>query len=562
MAERGRSKEPTAGSFVRPNSKLIDSQRQLLSAVIEKYGSENEARSTITISGKEVDEVGFDAISKKQSAWTELTTVSLDGLRIDSRYQEPLRSEQDYQCIQQVLPRGLKWRELDLSRNLFDEWNDIKNVCTFLPELRVLKVNGNRFLDIRSEHGEMDDTFKRLETLSLADTAVNWDDIITLCTQRRFPNLQCLNLAFNPLKDPPNLNLSLPNITTIDLTSCNLHNIFPLSFLSRLPALCTLILRSNPLATLTTSPPLTFPHLTTLDLTSTLLPTLSSLNPIPPTFPSLTSLKTTFTPLTATHPSPRLMTIAHLPGITILNNTPISTHERQDAELYYLNSIITPLILAAENAAQEATIVDEHPQLRPLCEKYGEPESITLKYHPHSSSSTTPPTPLNPANNGNDKPIYPPLSLGASLILFTFTFHSPSPSPSLLPSTRTLVKEIPKQIDIYRLKAIVGRAFGLPAMGARLVLETDEWDPVLAGRPEEGDWSCSEDEWSDEISEGGEERVKEMEGKRERKEKGMGKGLWVRREIELVDSTRPVSFWIEGKEAMVRVEKRDLSLFQ
>lgn len=31
---------------------------------------------------------------------------------------------------------------------------------------------------------------------------------------------------------------------------------------------------------------------------------------------------------------------------------------------------------------------------------------------------------------------------------------------------------------------------------------------------------------------------------------------WERREVELIDSTREVGFWVEGKEARVRVELR------
>ncbi len=99
-------------------------------------------------------------------------------------------------------------------------------------------------------------------------------------------------------------------------------------------------------------------------------------------------------------------------------------------------------------------------------------------------------------------------------------------------------------------------------MEIRLVLETDEWDPVPAAKPEDDDWSCSEDEWSEDESDDSTE-VKEG-GKKNRKtgkEKDKDKNLWVRREIELVDSTRSVAFWVEGREARVRVERRDLRMF-
>ena len=96
-------------------------------------------------------------------------------------------------------------------------------------------------------------------------------------------------------------------------------------------------------------------------------------------------------------------------------------------------------------------------------------------------------------------------------------------------------------------------------MEIRLVLETDEWDPVPAAKPEDDDWSCCEDEWSEDESDDSTE-VKEGV-KKDRKVEGKDKNLWVRREIELVDSTRPVAFWVEGREARVMVERRDLRMF-
>ncbi|KAI4280346.1 MAG: hypothetical protein L6R38_004529 [Xanthoria sp. 2 TBL-2021] len=405
------------------------------------------------------------------------------------------------------------------------------------------------------------------EILQFSDANVT-SKIRTLCTQRRFPNIQTLSLAFNPLNELPSpfLDLQLPNLTILDLTYCSLSTLQPLSPLTHLHSLSTLNLRSNPLATLSTRPPLIFPHLRAIDLTSTDLPTLSSLIPIPTTFPKLSSLKTSHAPLTTSHPSPRLITIARLPGLTILNNTPIPPHERQNAELYYL-STITSLFLAAKTDEEEIGLVEEHPQWKYLCEKYGEPESITQKRNPRTS-----PSHINSSkgeDENNETKIYPPLSLGANLIKFTF-YYTPSPSPSDPPppqpqkdkpteAQQQHIRAIPKQIDIYRLKAFVGRLYSFPSLELKLVLETDEWDPVPAAKPEDDDWSCSEDDGSEDDESAG---VVERREKKKEKEREKGKNLWVRREIELVDSTRPVGFWVEGKEARVRVERRDLRMFK
>ncbi|KAL8980057.1 MAG: hypothetical protein Q9205_004757 [Flavoplaca limonia] len=536
-----------------------------------KYGSENTPKggdgksSSIVISGKEVDEVGFDVISKKQSAWSDLTIISLDGLHIDSLYHQSPHLQQDHGKETINFPAGLNWKELDLSRNLFNDWGEISNICKYLRDLRVLKLNGNRFRFVQEEATH---TFEKVAELGLANCVMGWDDVRTLCNQRHFPNLQCLSLAFNPLNEPPSplLNLQLPILTTLDLASCNLCTLQTLFPLADLPALSTLNLRSNPLTNLVTDPSLIFSRLRTLDLTSTNLPNLSSLNPIPTTFPILSSFKTSNTPLTTSHPSSRLITIARLPGLTTLNNTPIPPHERQNADLYYL-STITPLILAANTAKEEEAIVKEHPQWGHLCEKYGEPESITKKRNSQLLTSE----PNLSATGNNKEKIYPPLSLGVNLINFTFYFHKPisTSDPATPPhpnqqNQQQHTQSLPKQIDIYRLKAFLGRFYSIPSLELKLVLETDEWDPVPAAKPEDDDWSCSEDYSSDDerrsAGDGGDPRKAKAKGEEE--EEGKQKDLWVRREIELVDSTRPVGFWVEGKEARVRVERRDLGIFE
>ncbi|KAI4227412.1 MAG: hypothetical protein L6R36_002433 [Xanthoria steineri] len=575
------SKEPTAASFIRPDSKRIDDARPLLSALIDKYGSENmseganERPSTIVISGKEVDEVGFDAISRKQAAWSALTIVSLDSLRIENLYENPLSTQQDYEEELRALYSGLKWKELDLSRNLFADWDEITRICRCLKDLKVLKLNSNRFRITPFGQGESIQPFEQLAELSLANCAVGWDNIRTLCIRRLFPNLQSVCLAFNPLNELPGpfLDLQLPNLTILDLTSCNLSSLQPLSPLTHLLSLSTLNLRSNPLTTLSTRPPLIFPHLKAIDLTSTDLPTLSSLIPIPTTFPELSSLKTSHAPLTTSHPSPRLITIARVPGLTMLNNTPIAPHERQNAELYYL-STITPLFLAARTDEEETEIIKDHPQWKHLCKKYGEPESITQKRNARSATS-------RPKSDEENKEArsYPPHSLGANLITITFHYHPPfSASDAPLPPPQPQqaqdpkiqqrreqhTRSIPNQTDIYRLKALVGRLYALPSLEIKLVLETDEWDPVPASKPQDDDWSCSEDETGSGSDDERSSRVgfqKKTQKKTKGDEEERGE-KWIRREVELVDSTRPVGSWIQGPEASVRVESRDLSLLR
>lgn len=155
----GLSKHPTAGSFVRP-SRPSDKPRGFLEAVREKYASEflkqqqlsssnggnnaagNPLYSAIEISGKVVEEVGFDKIRKKLSELQELKIVLLDGLRVagvladckdgnDSERNKALRD------VGETCP---KITELDLSRCLVSWWRDVADICGWLEWLKVLKL--------------------------------------------------------------------------------------------------------------------------------------------------------------------------------------------------------------------------------------------------------------------------------------------------------------------------------------------------------------------------------------------------------------------------------------
>ena len=91
-------------------------------------------------------------------------------------------------------------------------------------------------------------------------------------------------------------------------------------------------------------------------------------------------------------------------------------------------------------------------------------------------------------------------------------------------------------------------------MYLRLIWETGEWDPVAASwaTDDEARWSVGSEE-----SEGSEDDGEEEEEEEEGKEDGTAqKGKFIRREVELVDGTREVGFWIEEREARVRVEVR------
>ncbi|KAI4203788.1 MAG: hypothetical protein LQ350_001614 [Teloschistes chrysophthalmus] len=529
----------------------------LLDAVRAKYGTSvkaigNASENPITISGKQVNEVGFEEISQKQSAWSELAVVALDGLRINCLFLKAATSELPLNPFSVTSREGLKWKELSLANNLFERWAHVFEICYFARELKALRLDGNRLEKVSHVAKFPPGTCEQIERLDLANMALTWEDA------------------------------SLLSRTLVDLASCNIVTIRKLVSLTSLPNLEDLNLRSNPLTDLSVDRETKFQKLSRLNLASTLLPTLTSLNPLPCHFPALKALHTTYTPLAASHPHARLFTIARLPLLESLNHTIITRNERLDAELYY-RGWIADLLLRAKTTDESNQIRREHPVWEYLCDIHGEPESIVRKGR---------------ENNGLalQSPKHPPVSLGANLIRFVFVGvqRTELPSPPSLPggmttrsddSTSELIQDLPRQIDIYRLKSLVGRHYSIPAMYVRLVLETNEWDPVPTTQLGGLDWggSSSNDDdddsddvldisggWDDRDADNYNNKMDDMKpstsssskeddmvgkGRRKREREEGEKKKWVRREVVIPDSTRSIGDWVEGDVARVRVER-------
>lgn len=160
----GKSDSGTSGSFIRPTRKA-DLTRSFLQALRHKYapddsdatdrsqtGDLNVAYEAVTlraesrpirISGKEVEEVGFDKIRRQLARLDELKVVILDGLRIKeevkkAEFREGWKlSGASEGEIRKTCPSIV---ELDLSRNLLEDWYEVAFICQQLPNLRELKV--------------------------------------------------------------------------------------------------------------------------------------------------------------------------------------------------------------------------------------------------------------------------------------------------------------------------------------------------------------------------------------------------------------------------------------
>jgi hypothetical protein len=93
----------------------------------------------VHFNGKPAEEIGFDKIRRQLAQLSELKIIILDGLcmhRPEARQEEWLRGGEK-KDVKEACPKAI---ELDLSRNLFEEWREVAAICEQLPGLRSLRV--------------------------------------------------------------------------------------------------------------------------------------------------------------------------------------------------------------------------------------------------------------------------------------------------------------------------------------------------------------------------------------------------------------------------------------
>lgn len=216
-----------------------------------------------------------------------------------------------------------------------------------------------------------------------------------------------------------------------------------------------------------------------------------------------------------------MLTLSRLASIQTLNYSKITTQDRSNGELYYLSLIGKELSAYPESAERE--ILATHPRYEELCEKYGPP---TIRRAELAGAAVN------------------PRSVAARLVKLAFRLHSSIGSDENQDQIR--IQNIPRSFDTYQVKAIASRLFHLPPYQCRLVWETDELDPVTKEKKDdEDDWGSDEDEATGTGLGDSSKSIPTTEDAK-----------FVRREVELLDSTREIGFWFQPDivEARIRVE--------
>lgn len=348
----------------------------------------------------------------------------------------------------------------------------------------------------------------------------------------RFTSLSKLTFSSNGLASASQ---PLPEtITELRLDYNEFDSIECLQPLTNLRKLTRLSLRGNNIQNIfppeSTGERLIFPSsLTALDVSFNRIDSWSFIDQLPIIFPGLKTLRISDNPLYMQPPisseisgvpekpmtidEAYMLTLARIGQLENLNYSHIDANDRQNGELYYLSLIRKEL--AASPVEEEKAILQRHPRYQELCDRYGEVQ-------------------INRVASGPDA--INPRSLAARLVDIRF----------YLPSTgKNVRKEVPKTLDVYAVKSFVARKFGLPSLAFKLVWETEEWDPVYKENLDEDEWDSDD-----------EEEVAETKGSDGHDIREQGGQKFVRRQEELVDSTRDIGVWFTSDitAARVRIE--------
>ncbi|KAI0548253.1 Thioesterase/thiol ester dehydrase-isomerase [Xylaria curta] len=520
-----RSHSATPASFVRP-TRPAEPRVSFIAALQDKYAAELSNTIAIQFSGKVAEEVGFEKTRSKQAQLSELKYAVLDGTRIATVYEEGDPS------ITDTCPKVI---ELDLSRNLFKRVGTVVAICSELPGLRELRLNGNRFQGILEDEGleGANESLQGVKGLTLEETLMSWEEIGHVAT--KFETLSALSASTNQLCSLPSISLSslTSTLSSLNLEFNDFTAIAQLGSIAALTALRHLHLKGNNISAIRLAgsvarPPIFSTSLQYLDVSYNQISSWTFVDELPTCFPGLTSLRFAHNPIYE-RPDPELstnsknyteeaymFTVGRLANLKALNFGAISAADRQDAEMFYLAHIGKHLATVPE--IQEAEILQYHKRYAELCDIYGTPVV-------------------------NRKKEIDPAFLEARLVTIRFIFH-PKGQDALQRTTK-----IPKSFDIYAVKGIAGKLFGAKPLSLRLIWETGEWDPV-AGFDDEVEDSSGDEE---EVSVVG--RV-EAATPGDNSQQGGKAGKWVKREVELPDGPRQLGFCVDGLEAKIRIELR------
>ncbi|XP_077342649.1 tubulin-specific chaperone E isoform X6 [Lithobates pipiens] len=318
-------RHPTGGSFIRP--KKANFGVSFLTALIKRYGTNDEWNEKMVVGKKHVELVGFESIQEEQSQLNTLSDISLRGYEVSNAGQEA-----------EILHSCPNISVLNLSKNLLASWENVADIAYQLKKLNTLDLSENRFY-LPSHPSLLTNAFENLTTLSLNQTGITWKEVLQCAAM--WPVLEELHLASNGIASMERPVNCLQCLTLLNISDNNLTDEKQLYALSELPRLKQLIITNNRISSVE------FP-VTQFGCSTEL-------------FSSLTSL-----------------------SVDGNNVSLILPEERRGAELDYRKMFGIDWLKAGGSHKSEFSnlslmFLEEHPRYTALVKKYGAPDDEEMK---------------------------------------------------------------------------------------------------------------------------------------------------------------------------------------
>ncbi|XP_052012160.1 tubulin-specific chaperone E [Apodemus sylvaticus] len=370
-------RHPTGGSFVRPNK--VNFGEDFLTALKKRYvlkdGPDDEEKScSLKVGSKQVQTIGFEHITKKQSHLRALQEISLWKCAVSCAGEQGR--------IAEACPNI---RVVDLSKNLLSTWDEVILIAEQLRNLEALDLSENK-LQFPSESPTLTKTFSTLKTLVLNKTGITWTEVLHCAPS--WPVLEELYLKSNSIsisERPVNV---LQKMRLLDLSSNPSIDESQLCLIAYLPRLEHLLLSDIGLSSIhfpdakigcKTS---MFPALKYLVVSDNQISEWSFINELDK-LQSLQALSCTRNPLTKGDKAEEII-IAKIGQLKTLNRCQILPEERRGAELDYRKAFGNEWRKAGghpdpDKNRPNAEFLSAHPRYQLLCCKYGAPEDEELK---------------------------------------------------------------------------------------------------------------------------------------------------------------------------------------
>ena len=355
-------------------------------------------------------------------------------------------------------------REVDLAGNLLSDWVDVGNLLKALPCLQTLSLASNRLGDVSEENSATKYILPRTPSLTrLNIRQSNLQSVDSLLQiGHAFENLLELSVSECPLT--PSLSRSqhaaklagaYKRLQLLDASGTGIASCTGVLAWSQLPALESLSLDDNPGLSSwqedddSLNPTTDFLRLQQLQLAGTSFEDWGSLAEPLHNLPHLVRLRLRKVPLLNQHGAgqARLVTLAHLPRLQVLNGSAVTDNERKDAAVWYLRRALRQQQQQRENNAVHSNHSKKSDETGA---KSSSDNDLQLEYwralYPQLGGASSDHT-----NHHNDT---------ACLMdsVLNVTIRSMAASSCTMDP---LIRRLPKQLTVSRLKALLYRHYGL-----------------------------------------------------------------------------------------------------